>query len=64
MATKQKNNKTVTNDTVIKHIRDAIEQLEYGTVMIKVHQSRVIQIDVTERKRYDDTGHLEGGGGI
>lgn len=32
-------------------IRKALLALEYGSVSITVHQDRVVQIDVTEKKR-------------
>ena len=31
---------------------------------IKVHQSKIVQIEVTQKKRYDQVWDLEGGGGI
>jgi len=54
----------IINDALVKDIRDAVKHLEYGVITIKVHASRIIQIDVTERKRYDDIWRVEGGGGI
>ena len=35
----------------LAEIRQALLSLEYGSISITVHQSRVVQIDVTERKR-------------
>jgi len=32
-------------------IREALLALHYGSVSITVHQDRVVQIDITERKR-------------
>ncbi len=54
----------IINDALVKDIRDAVKNLEYGVITIKVHASRIIQIDVTERKRYDDIWRVESGGGI
>jgi len=34
-------------------IREAVESLRYGTVQIVVHDGRIVQIDRTERFRYD-----------
>jgi len=28
--------------------------LDYGDVLIKVHNSRIVQIEVTQKKRFDD----------
>ena len=63
MGTKQ-NSRNIVNDAIIKDIATAIGSLEYGTVTIKVHETKIIQIDVTEKKRFDDVWRVEGGGGI
>ncbi len=56
--------KNIVNDAIIKEISDAVESLDYGTVTIKIHDSKIIQIDVSERKRFDDVWRVEEGGGI
>ena len=63
MSAKQ-SQKNIVNDAIIKDIATAIGSLEYGTVTIKVHETKIIQIDVTEKKRFDDVWRVEGGGGI
>ena len=63
MGTKQ-NSRNIVNDAIIKDIATAIGSLEYGTVTIKVHETKIIQIDITEKKRFDDVWRVEGGGGI
>lgn len=63
MSLKQ-NQKNIVNDAILKEIRDAIEPLEFGIVTIKVHGSKIIQIEVTEKKRFDDIWRVEEGGGI
>ncbi len=35
----------------IASVREALYALRYGTVTITVHEGRVVQIDVTEKKR-------------
>jgi hypothetical protein len=52
------------NDTIIKEISDAVEALEYGEVHIKVHNKKITQIEVAERRRFDDLWKVEEGGGI
>lgn len=32
-------------------VREALSGLKYGTVSLTVHEGRVVQIDVTEKKR-------------
>ena len=52
------------NDIIIRDIRNAIAGLDYGTVTIKVHNSKIVQIEITQKKRFDDAGLVEKGGGI
>lgn len=35
----------------ISSVREALAGLRYGTVSLTVHEGRVVQIDVTEKKR-------------
>lgn len=37
----------------LKRIRDQVIGVEYGVVQITIHDSKIVQIDRTERKRYD-----------
>ena len=56
--------KNIVNDAIIKNIADAVMSLEFGTIAIKVHNSKIIQIEVTEKKRFDDVWLIGEGGGI
>ncbi len=58
------NPKSIVNDAIIKDIATAVGTLDYGTVTIKVHDTKIIQIEVTEKRRFDDVWRVEGGGGI
>lgn len=40
------------NDVKIKHITSTLEQLEYGSIVITVHDGDITQIDITEKKRF------------
>lgn len=64
MALNKKNNETSLNQAIVNQIAEAIAGLDYGSVVIKVHSSRIVQIEVTQRKRFDDVSLLEKGGGI
>lgn len=65
MGLKQDTNEyATTNDGIVRDIRSAIVGLDYGTVTIKVHNSKITQIEITQKKRYDDNGLVEKGGGI
>ena len=61
---KETKNQSVINDTIIKEIAQAVCGLEFGTVTVKVHNSKIIQIEVTEKKRFDDVWLTGEGGGI
>lgn len=37
----------------LDRIADQVNGLEYGSVLITVHDGRIVQIDRTERKRFD-----------
>ena len=37
-------------------VRQQVESLRYGTVVIVVHDGRVAQIERTEKLRFDQTG--------
>lgn len=59
-----KQNKNIVNDAIIKEINDALKSLAYGTITIQVHNAKIVQIEVTDRKRFDDVWRVEEGGGI
>jgi hypothetical protein len=56
--------KSIINDSIIKDLSDQVLNLKYGTIVIKVHDSKIVQVEVTERTRYEDVWLLEKGGGI
>ena len=56
--------KSIINDAIIKDLSEQVLDLKYGTIVIKVHDSRIIQIEVTQRTRYEDVWQVEKGGGI
>ncbi|MCT1902568.1 YezD family protein [Oceanobacillus sojae] len=40
------------DDVKLDHILNALEELEYGSVVITVHDGKITQIDTTEKKRF------------
>lgn len=42
----------VTVEEGIATIRDALSAVDYGSLVLTVHEGRVVQIDVTQRKRF------------
>lgn len=63
MSSKQ-NQKNIVNEAIMKEIIEALNSLKYGYVQITVHNSRIVQIDRTEKTRLDDIWHVENGEGI
>lgn len=60
----RQNTKNIVNDAIVKEISEALNALEYGSLTIKVHGRKIIQMEVSEKKRFDDVWRLEEGGGI
>lgn len=52
------------NDAILKEIAGTLSSLRYGDIVIKVHDSRIIQVERTEKTRYDNYRGLEQGCGI
>jgi len=63
MSTGIKNKKSL-NEAVSKTIAHAVQDLEFGTITIKVHDAKIIQVEVTQKKRFDDVWFQGEGGGI
>jgi hypothetical protein len=56
-------NKDIANYNIIREILDSVKRIKYGSINIKVHDAKVVQVEVTEKSRYDDW-FVEKGGGI
>jgi hypothetical protein len=56
--------RNIVHDAILKEITNAVDALEYGTVTIKVHEKKIIQIEIAERRRFDDVWKLSEGAGI
>jgi hypothetical protein len=41
------------HETALEAIGKALEGLRYGTIVLTVHDSKVVQLEVTEKKRFD-----------
>ncbi len=55
---------SIVNDAILKEIAGVLASLKYGDIVIKVHDSKIIQIEKTEKVRYDGLHSVEQGGGI
>lgn len=42
------------NENWIRRITESVEGLQYGSVQIVVHDGRIVQIERTERRRFDE----------
>lgn len=54
----------LSNDVILKEIAGGLAALKYGEILIKVHDSRIIQVEKTEKVRYDPYYGMTQGGGI
>lgn len=52
------------DDETLNQIRNMIESLQFGSLTIKVHEGEIVQVEVTEKRRFDDSSRFEDGGGI
>jgi len=55
---------SIVNDAIIKDIADTVRDLKFGSVIIKVHDSKIVQVDVSRKNRFDGVWQAEEGGGI
>jgi len=54
--------KIAVNNSIVRDISDAVGALSYGTITISVRDAKIIQVDVTEKKKFDDVWHGDGAG--
>ncbi|MCS0542581.1 YezD family protein [Fredinandcohnia onubensis] len=40
------------DETKVKHILSTLEKLDFGSIVITVHNGEITQIDATEKKRF------------
>lgn len=41
------------DDRVTVALREALERLRYGAIALTVHDGRVVQMEITEKRRFD-----------
>ena len=63
MVNKQES-RDVSTDAVMQELKKAIEALKYGMVTIKVHNSKITQVEITEKRRFNEPLEFEKGDGI
>ena len=52
-----------TNAKILEQVADAVKKLKFGQIVVTVHNSKIVQIEKTEKIRFND-GHYENGSGI
>jgi hypothetical protein len=50
------------NARVIEQLADAVKKLKFGQVVVTVHNSKIVQIDRTEKIRFNDANYENGSG--
>lgn len=64
MSSRQDQKITAVNEAIIKEIIEMLSSLRYGYLHITVHNSRIVQVEKSEKTRFDDMRLVEKGGGI
>lgn len=62
MVNDRESNKVAIPPKILALLADTLSKLEFGQITITVHHSRIVQIDSTEKFRFPDTLHENGGG--
>jgi len=60
----KQNSHKIINDSILNNISSAVAGLNYGTVLITVHDKKITQVEISEKQRFDEVWKIEGGGGI
>ncbi len=58
--------RSIVNDAIIKDLADSIHEINNGTIVISIYNSRIVQIDVTNTvsRRFEDVWQVDEGAGI
>lgn len=54
----------IRQEAILREIGDSIGTLRYGEVHIKVHGGRIVQMEITDKKRFDHIWKMDDGAGI
>lgn len=47
------------NEKIVREISAAVSHLQYGNIVITVHNSKIVQMDTTEKNRFDHVWLME-----
>lgn len=51
-------------EKITSEISDVLRKINYGTITIVVHNKKITQIEILEKKRFDEFWKIDEGGGI
>jgi hypothetical protein len=51
-------------NNVLEELVEAVRRLTYGTITLKVHNAKITQMEITEKRRFDEQPGFEKGDGI
>ena len=52
------------NETILQDVPQSIGDIAYGTIILKVHNQAIAEMEITEKFRFKNTDIMEKGGGI
>ena len=64
MTPPNKLNAEALNERAMKELLTSVKTLKYGHILITVHDSKIVQVDKTEKLRFNDSPYYEKGSGI
>jgi hypothetical protein len=64
MSYKPENNTDAVNERIVKELADVVKSIKFGQLVITIHNSKIVQVDKTEKYRYQEPNYFEKGGGI
>jgi hypothetical protein len=64
MSYKPENNTDAVNERIVKELADVVKSIKFGQLVITIHNSKIVQVDKTEKYRYQEPNYFEKGSGI
>lgn len=52
-------NKNKINEEILNDVSGVVQNLDYGTVLITVHNNKITQLEVLKKQRFDSLWKLE-----
>jgi hypothetical protein len=61
---KSKDNIEAANEKIVKELGDVVKSIKFGQLVITIHNSKIVQVDRTEKYRYQEANYFERGSRI